>query len=101
MKSKSKVENESRIQIDQLKCVQCGICLEVCPFGLPTKIANHYYIKNINECTECSACKKNCPMDAIIMNEMKGCGCLWDVKSRKKAKTNCCANNQKNNSSCC
>lgn len=100
----SKVETivgSVRIQIDQEKCVQCGMCLEVCPFGLPVRQNESYVISKIEMCTECSACKKNCPVGAIIMNEQKGCGCLWDVKSRKKTQSSCCSSINDNDSCCC
>ncbi|MHA1476413.1 MAG: 4Fe-4S binding protein, partial [Promethearchaeota archaeon] len=49
-------------------------------------------------CTECSACSRNCPVEAIFLKEVKGCGCLWNVKARLKSKSdgngdcgdNCC-----------
>ena len=84
--------NSSTISIDPKKCIGCGICAEICPFGLIKKREKKYYIPNPDKCTECSACKRNCPVDAIRMKEFKGCGCLWDVKSREKdgPSGNCC-----------
>ncbi|MFX0058824.1 MAG: ATP-binding protein [Candidatus Hodarchaeota archaeon] len=86
------------IFIDKNSCNGCGLCGEVCPFGLP-KPSNFgkYEIFRPDLCTECSACKRNCPTQAIILNERKGCGCLWNArgvaKNAKKIKTNdtkCC-----------
>ena len=82
-----------RILIDQKLCTGCGLCGEVCPFGLPQPVENgKYKISDINLCTECSACKRNCPVQAISMYEQKGCGCLWDARQRIKNKgsTNSC-----------
>ncbi len=84
-----------RILIDQKLCTGCGLCGEVCPFGLPQPIENgKYIISDVNLCTECSACKRNCPVQAISMYEQKGCGCLWDARQRIKNKgsTNSCCN---------
>jgi NAD-dependent dihydropyrimidine dehydrogenase PreA subunit len=68
---------------------------EVCPFGLPQSIENgKFKITDVNLCTECSACKRNCPVQAIIMLEQKGCGCLWDTRQRIKKKgsmNSCCS----------
>ena len=82
-----------RILINQEICTGCGLCGEVCPFGLPQPIENgKYKISDVILCTECSACKRNCPVQAISMFEQKGCGCLWDARQRIKNKgsTNSC-----------
>jgi len=88
-----KVET-SRIRINEAACTGCGTCAEVCPFGLPVRSeTGKYTIPRPDLCTECSACKKNCPEKAVVMQEQKGCGCLWDVSKRRKA--------GKNGGSCC
>jgi len=77
-----------RIVINPSKCIACGLCEEICPFGLPQKENDgKYNISNPQECVECSACQRNCPTQAIIMQEQQGCGCLWDA--RKKSKGEC------------
>ena len=85
-----------RIAIDITKCNGCGLCGEVCPFGLPQK--NSLGVFEISEpeaCTECSACQRNCPTQAIKLQEQEGCGCLWDARGRAKggknsSNDNCC-----------
>jgi len=102
-------EGEILIFIDKSKCSGCGLCGEVCPFGLPNPDGSgKFEIKQHELCTECSACQRNCPEQAIVMNEVAGCGCLWDARSRKKAEKTgkeymgCgCAPNSAPNSSCC
>ncbi|MFX0073114.1 MAG: ATP-binding protein [Candidatus Hermodarchaeota archaeon] len=82
-----------RIFINALKCTGCGLCGEVCPFGLPQlNDSGKFEIKNPESCIECSACKRNCPTQAIIMQEQKGCGCLWDARQRAKnpEQKSCC-----------
>jgi ferredoxin len=82
-----------RIFISDSACNGCGLCGEVCPFGIPQPNASgKYEIINPELCTECSACFRNCPTHAIMMQEQKGCGCLWDARQRAK-------NSQQN--SCC
>lgn len=82
----------AKIFISTSSCTGCGLCGEVCPFGLPQPIdSGKYEIKNPELCTECSACYRNCPTQAIMMQEKKGCGCLWDARQRKKnAQQNSC-----------
>lgn len=85
-----------RVRINEAACTGCGICADVCPFGLPSRMeSGRYTIPRPDLCTECSACKKNCPEDAVVMQEQKGCGCLWDVTRRriykkKGASGSCC-----------
>lgn len=88
-------DSTKRIYIDQEICTACGMCAEVCPFGLPVKSeTGKYKISNISLCTDCSACQKNCPVEAVYMKEKAGCGCLWDVARRKNSKnsspSSCC-----------
>ncbi|TFF89013.1 MAG: 4Fe-4S dicluster domain-containing protein [Promethearchaeota archaeon] len=84
-----------RIIINPSKCIGCGLCEEICPFGLPQRQDDgKYSINNPKECTECSACQRNCPTQAIIMQEQQGCGCLWDARKRTKG-------GSKDNSCCC
>jgi ferredoxin len=74
-----------KIFINETLCNSCGLCVEVCPFGLPILMdSGKYEIKNPELCTECSACKRNCPVNAIIMNEKEGCGCLWNARAKAK-----------------
>jgi ferredoxin len=83
-----------RIMIDHSKCKGCGLCNEICPFGLPQKgDSGAYEITLAEKCIECSACQRNCPENAIIMNEQKGCGCLWNARERAKGEKStkkCC-----------
>ena len=88
--------SKKKIMIDEIKCIGCGICEEVCPFGLPKENSKgKYEIIKQELCVECSACERNCPEQAIILEEQKGCGCLWDARQRHSDKTNT------NNKNCC
>ncbi len=82
------LKNEApRVRINETACTGCGICAEVCPFGLPVRSdTGKFTIPRPDLCTECSACKKNCPEKAVVMQEQKGCGCLWDVTRRRISK---------------
>lgn len=104
---KVKLEQENalnlKIYVDFNRCTGCGVCAEVCPFGLYSKDFTGKYTVNAALCTECSACKRNCPAEAVIMVEQQGCGCLWNVKSNEKNKENssCEENAVETETSCC
>jgi len=73
------------ILIDPTKCIRCGLCADVCPFGLPKQDdAGMYHIPKHEKCIECSACYRNCPTHAILMEVKYGCGCLWNVLNDNK-----------------
>jgi NAD-dependent dihydropyrimidine dehydrogenase PreA subunit len=80
-----------KIMIKEPECTGCGLCAEVCPFGLPQPHGNgKFEISHPELCTECSACQRNCPVNAIILNEQKGCGCLWNARRVAKNEQNSC-----------
>ncbi|MFX0083697.1 MAG: ATP-binding protein [Candidatus Hodarchaeota archaeon] len=82
-----------KISIDPDLCTGCGICAEICPFGIPQpNNVGKFEIYEPERCTECSACKRNCPAMAILLQERKGCGCLWDARARSKnpQSNSCC-----------
>jgi electron transfer flavoprotein alpha subunit len=51
------------IQIDLEKCVGCGNCVPVCPFGLLEIVDDKVQLKE--GCTLCGACRDACDYDAI------------------------------------
>jgi len=80
-----------KIFISESKCTGCGLCEEVCPFGLPQPSENgKFEINDPKLCTECSACQRNCPTQAIVLQEVKGCGCLWNARAQAKNPSNAC-----------
>lgn len=75
------------IKINPILCIRCGLCTEVCPFGLPQRTPEGgYTIINPQKCIECSACFRNCPTQAILLKVKYGCGCLWNVKALESQK---------------
>ncbi len=53
------------IQINLDKCIGCGICVPICPFGLIEIVDEKAHIKE--GCTFCNACQEACDYDAILI----------------------------------
>lgn len=55
-------------QIDENKCINCGICADVCRFkAIP--VINSKHSINILNCEGCGYCEKVCSVEAISMHE--------------------------------
>lgn len=67
------LKNVVKLELDQEKCVGCGMCLSVCPHGVFEMRDKKAEIKDKNSCMECGACAKNCPMGAIRSSSGVGC----------------------------
>ena len=58
------------IQIVTDKCVRCGACVKVCPFGAIDQAERKALpIIDLTKCTLCGACVAACKFDAIAMKE--------------------------------
>ena len=53
------------IEIDLGKCIGCGNCVPVCPFGLLEVIDDKVQLKE--GCTLCGACEEACVYEAIVI----------------------------------
>jgi len=62
-------------KVDTGKCIGCGLCAEVCPFGaiiLEDADGKGYRAKNISaSCKGCGLCASSCPQKAIEMLHFK------------------------------
>jgi ferredoxin len=85
------VNNKPVIEIQLDLCIGCGLCYEVCPFGLPVRNEfGRYDILQPERCTQCTACKRNCPVQAIVVEERTGCGCIWCPDTTDGSGNTCC-----------
>lgn len=67
-----------RIGLDREKCVRCGTCSEVCPFGLdPGSLINNHNNFNWAICGNCGKCIDGCPGGAISYY-------MWPLYGRKQ-----------------
>ena len=51
-------------QVDEDKCVGCGLCVDVCPVEAITLEADKAKVDE-DKCTECGQCVEECPNEAI------------------------------------
>ena len=57
------------IEIDKAKCILCGTCTRICPFGVYEMVEEDLSATNVEQCISCHACEVACPVEAIIIKE--------------------------------
>lgn len=67
------LKNVVTLQLDEHKCVGCGMCAVVCPHGVFTISGGKASISDIEACMECGACAQNCPFQALSVRSGVGC----------------------------
>jgi ferredoxin len=55
------------------KCINCGMCSNVCPHGVFAPGVNKAELVRPEACMECGACQANCPTKAISVDSGVGC----------------------------
>ncbi len=77
-----------RITIDRSNCINCGVCMDVCPvqaldmsrpnkpgveagggFGVPFRWMMEYPVQ-VGECVGCSMCVRECPVDVMTLDTL-------------------------------
>jgi len=53
------------LKIDKDKCIGCGACVDVCPFGALTLVDDLAVVND--KCTACGACLEVCPVNALSL----------------------------------
>ena len=71
------IKNVAKIEINQEKCMGCGICVNVCPHAVISIDEGKAFLSNKDRCIECGACDNNCPVNAIEVET--GVGCAYAI----------------------
>jgi ferredoxin len=53
--------------IDHKQCINCGICLDVCPTHALGHIEDKIEIVDPDACNYCGRCESECPVNAIAL----------------------------------
>jgi electron transfer flavoprotein alpha subunit len=53
------------LRIDKDKCIGCGACMDLCPFGALTLVGDLAQVDD--KCTGCGACLDICPVNALSL----------------------------------
>ena len=61
------------LKYDPQLCINCGMCLAVCPHGVFGPGQSVVLLANPDACMECGACQRNCPTNAISVESGVGC----------------------------
>jgi len=77
------------LELDEEKCIGCGICLEVCPRDVLVMEKGRARISNRDACIECGACSRNCPVGAFTVGTGPGCATAV-INSMLGRKGKCC-----------
>ncbi len=67
------LENVSTLELDQGKCIGCGMCAAVCPHGVFEVDERKAQVVDLDACIECGACAGNCPVEALQVKAGVGC----------------------------
>jgi NAD-dependent dihydropyrimidine dehydrogenase PreA subunit len=61
------------LELNEEKCVGCGMCPMVCPHEVLVMSNGHARIADRDACMECGACARNCPTEAVTVQAGVGC----------------------------
>ena len=85
------LKNVVTLQVNEDKCIGCGMCQIVCPHAVLSVSNSHARIDNRDACMECGACARNCPSGAITVKAGVGCATAVINSALGKKGSSCCA----------
>ncbi len=51
--------------VDQEKCQGCGLCVDICTYGVLVLVDNIVKVQETDKCVWCTLCELVCPYGAI------------------------------------
>jgi len=78
------------LELNQEKCVGCGMCLIVCPHSVFAMEGGLSRIESRDACMECGACAMNCPTEAISVQSGVGCAAAVINSMLGREGSSCC-----------
>ena len=78
------------LELDQEKCIGCGMCLIVCPHRVFAMDDGQLKIQSRDACMECGACAMNCPAEAISVQSGVGCAAAVINSMLGRESSSCC-----------
>ncbi|MBQ3448089.1 MAG: 4Fe-4S binding protein [Synergistaceae bacterium] len=58
--------------VDEVSCVSCGACVNVCPRGAIEIVKGCHASVNVNLCVGCGLCARTCPAGVIEVMTHEG-----------------------------
>lgn len=55
--------------LDQERCMNCGLCVDLCPDQAISMSSNYTVVIDSSKCTGCGSCIDECPNEAISLAE--------------------------------
>ena len=78
------------LDLNQEKCVGCGMCILVCPHDVLRLNNGTALVRNRDACMECGACATNCPAEAISVRAGVGCAAAIINTALGRKDNSCC-----------
>lgn len=87
----ARVSTFNTLQYESDLCINCGMCLTVCPHGVFAPGKQAMKLDRPEACMECGACQRNCPTGAIAVESGVGCASAMIMAALSGRKeTRCC-----------
>ncbi len=78
------------LELDQEKCMGCGMCTLVCPQAVLNLNNGKALIQNRDACIECGACSMNCAREAITVRTGVACAAAVINAALGRKNSSCC-----------
>ena len=84
------LKNVVTLELDQERCIGCGMCLVVCPHGALQVTNGQARVEDRDACMECGACAMNCPTGAVTVSAGVGCAAAVINSLLGRESSSCC-----------